>query len=137
MGKVINRVPPIELYNRIQDNKLADKEFKKSILNMYKRHPKVGEKVVDVIDDIRNKGMVPKGALLTNGTVYYLPKEDINPADQLFTDIFDSHHTYILNAINILALVLNLKKDRVHYEVIYYAFEMEDGSFKQLYKVRR
>ena len=137
MAKIINRVPSNELYNRIRNNNLSDKEFKKSILNMYKRHPKVAEKIVDIIDDIRDKYMVPKGALLTNGSAYYMYKEDINPSDQLFSDIINTHHTYILNANNILVIVLNLKKDKVRYEVIYYLFEMEDGSFKQLYKVNK
>ena len=133
--RVLNRVPSNDLYNRIQNNSLADKDFKKSILNMYKRHPNVAEKVVDVIDTIRDRHMVPKGALLTNGGTYYLSKYEINLSDQLFKDIINTHHTFINNAENILVIVMNLKKDGVHYEVLYYLFEMEDGSFKYCYKV--
>jgi hypothetical protein len=133
--RVLNRVPSNDLYNRIQNNSLADKDFKKSILNMYKRHPNVAEKVVDVIDTIRDRHMVPKGSLLTNGGTYYLSKYEINLSDQLFKDIINTHHTFINNAENILVIVMNLKKDGVHYEVLYYLFEMEDGSFKYYYKV--
>ena len=135
MRKVLNRVPSNDLYNRIQRNPLADKEFKKSILNLYKRHPSVTEKVVDVIDDINYRHMAPKGSLLTNGGLYYLPKPDINLSDQLFKDIVNTHHTYITNAENIMVFVMNLKKDKLHTEVMYFLFEMEDGSFKYFYKV--
>ena len=98
--RVLNRVPSNDLYNRIQNNSLADKDFKKSILNMYKRHPNVAEKVVDVIDTIRDRHMVPKGSLLTNGGTYYLSKYEINLSDQLFKDIINTHHTFINNAEN-------------------------------------
>ena len=133
MGNHIVNVPPNEIYMRVQSNTTLDKSFKKSILNMYKRHPRVTEQILDVIDTIKTKNIVPKGSILSDGVAYYRDANSITLSDTLFEDIRDKYQTYIEGAINILAVNLRYSWKKLPVSVMYFLIELNDGSFKEIY----
>ena len=133
MERLINRVPSNELYNRIQKNPLTKKEFKKSILNLYKQHPVVAEKVVDILDDVWKNHWISEEYSATYSNAYYRTKEEINSKEYIFDDIRSSCKDIIENARQALVIVLNLQKELSSYRFTYYLFEMNDGSIVQYY----
>lgn len=133
MANILNRVPPNELYNRIQNCPCADKEFKKSILNMYKRHPKVAERVLFVIEDINKKRIIPKGFKMESVGCFFREQDKIDVNDELFEDIVKTHSNYIKNAKNVFSLTLYTRRDNIPFVMSYYLFEMKDGKFHQFY----
>lgn len=133
MGNHIVNVPPNEIYMRVQSNTTLDKSFKKSILNMYKRHPRVTEQILDVIDTIKTKNIVPKGSILSDGVAYYRDANSITLSDTLFEDIRDKYQTYIEGAIDILAVNLRYSWKKLPVSVMYFLIELNDGSFKEIY----
>lgn len=130
----IMKIPSNELYMRVQSNTTLTKQFKKDILNLYKRHPSVALMALNIIDEINEKELVPNSATLIDAMSYYWDnKDDILSAPEL-TDICKSYANYIDVTNNVLMFYFRYTWKKLECNVIYYVLELENGEFKTIVK---
>lgn len=130
----IMRIPSNELYMRVQSNTTLTKQFKKDVLDLYKRHPSVALMSLNIIDEINEKKLVPESATLVDAMAYYWDsKNDINLAPEL-NDIRKQYANYIdiVNNVLMFYFVYNLRN--TNHIVYYYVLELENGEFKTIVK---
>ena len=130
----IMKVPSNELYVRIHSNTQLTKNFKKEILNLYKRHPSVARMSLEIIDEIEAKRLVPKGATLTDATAFYWDdKAAFSEAEEL-KDLYKTYANYMDVADNVIMFGFNYTWKKLPCNVVYYIIELEDGTFKTVVK---
>ena len=130
----IMRIPSNELYTRVQSNTSLTKQFKKDILNLYKRHPSVALMALNIIDEINDKHLVPSSATLTDAMSYYWDnKEAFTTAPEL-EDICKEYANYIDVTDNVLMFHFSYIWKKLPCDVTYYVLELEDGKFKTIIK---
>ena len=130
----IMKTPSNELYMRVHSNTNLTKQFKKDILNLYKRHPSVALMALNIIDEIRERELVPKSAMLTDAMSYYWEdKNDLATAPEL-EDIRKEYHNYMDVAENVLVYTFNYTWKKLPCNVTYFIIEMGNGEFKTIVK---
>ena len=130
----IMKIPSNELYMRVQKNANLTKQFKSDILNLYKRHPSVAMMALNIIDEIKEKEIVPRGAILVDAMAYYWDKkEDFTRADEL-NEIKTTYVNYMDVADNILMFHFDYTWKKTKCNATYYVLELEDGKFKTIVK---
>lgn len=128
----IMKIPSNELYVRIQSNSNLTKQFKKDILNLYKRHPSVAMMSLNIIDEIDKKGLVPKGATLSDAMAYYWEnKTDFMTAPEL-SEVRETYANYMDITNNVLMFCFNYTWKKLPCDVTYYVLELENGEFKTI-----
>lgn len=128
----IMKIPSNELYTRVQSNTTLTKQFKKDILNLYKRHPSVAMMALNIIDEVEEKRLVPKGASLIDARAnYWDDKEQFINCPEL-QDVWKNYSNYMDVASNVLMFQFNYIWKKLPCIVAYYVIEMEDGKFKTI-----
>ena len=128
----IMKIPPNELYTRVQSNVNLTKQFKKDVLNLYKRHPSVAMMALNIIDEIEEKRLVPKGSTLMDANAnYWDDKNEFTNCPEL-QDICKNYANYMDVANNVLMFQFNYVWKKLPCIVAYYVIEMEDGKFKTI-----
>ena len=126
----IMKVPSNELFMRIQSNTQLTKNFKKDILNLYKRHPSVAMMSLEIIEEIEAKRLVPKGATLTDATSFYWDDKDAFSQAEELKDLYKTYANYMDVADNVIMFGFNYTWKKLPCNVVYYIIELEDGTFK-------
>lgn len=130
----IMKIPSNELYMRVQKNANLTKQFKSDILNLYKRHPSVAMMALNIIDEIKEKEIVPRGAILVDAMAYYWEtKEDFMQADEL-EEIRHTYANYMDVADNVLMYHFDYTWKKTKCHATYYVIELENGQFKTIVK---
>ena len=128
----IMKIPSNELYTRVQSNTTLTKQFKKDILNLYKRHPSVAMMALNIIDEVEEKRLVPKGASLIDARAnYWDDKTQLSECPEL-QDIWKNYSNYMDVANNVLMFQFNYIWKKLPCIVAYYVIEMENGKFKTI-----
>ena len=128
----IMRIPSNELYTRVQSNTSLTKQFKKDILNLYKRHPSVALMALNIIDEINAKNLVPHSAVLVDAMSYYWDDKDAFMSAPELEDIRTTYANYMDITNNVLMFHFSYTWKKLPCNVTYFVLELENGEFKTI-----